>query len=457
MKQPAFQHKKILSVAIGAFLLACVAFPMRALLASYGSAGFSIYNPINGAGGGMSAGGTFRALQSIGQSIVGKSASSHFQVWSGFEYFPTVGTMTLSGSGGTQQASFSWNALPSFNGHNIDHYEFGIGAISGSYVFEPIGIATTFVKTGLSNSTQYYAIIKAVSTSGKTLAFSNEVQATTGASAVTPPDNGNGGGGGGGGGGGAGGGTTNAGGGTVGTGIVVSGMAYPGATVTLMQDGQIVATTVADPGAAFSVTLNSLMATHYDFSVYAQDSKQIKSAAYSFPVTLTDHVMVSVANIFLAPTIGVTNSEVKKGDPIGIFGTTAPNAQITLSVHSPQAFVESIAASASGAWYKQFDTSFLDVGDHVTFSRAVKGAQVTDQSASVPFIVGTQSVVAPGVSSGGYKRSDLNRDGKVDVLDLSILLFYWNKKVLAENRADINGDRAVNAIDLSIMLYDWTG
>jgi hypothetical protein len=38
-----------------------------------------------------------------------------------------------------------------------------------------------------------------------------------------------------------------------------------------------------------------------------------------------------------------------------------------------------------------------------------------------------------------------------------MLLYYWHKKPPATSRADINKDGIVDVIDLSIMLYDWTG
>jgi hypothetical protein len=54
-------------------------------------------------------------------------------------------------------------------------------------------------------------------------------------------------------------------------------------------------------------------------------------------------------------------------------------------------------------------------------------------------------------------RSDLNCDGRVNLTDFSILLFYWNQANPANARADINRSGVVDLTDFSIMLYDWTG
>jgi hypothetical protein len=51
-------------------------------------------------------------------------------------------------------------------------------------------------------------------------------------------------------------------------------------------------------------------------------------------------------------------------------------------------------------------------------------------------------------------RSDLNGDGKVNLVDFSILLSFWGT---SEENPDINGDGIVNLADVSIMLFNWTG
>jgi hypothetical protein len=49
--------------------------------------------------------------------------------------------------------------------------------------------------------------------------------------------------------------------------------------------------------------------------------------------------------------------------------------------------------------------------------------------------------------------ADLNKDGKVNVFDLSILLSHW----LQSGTGDIDGNGTVNVFDLSRLLSSWTG
>ena len=403
---------------------------------------FSIVNPILSSGFAQIKSTNFGLGQSFGQSVIGKSISARFQVWSGFQYYASAKSFVATAQPGDSKITYSWNAPQTFLGATVGSYELGIGTTPGTYVFQNVGSSTTFVKPGLTNGVQYYAIIKALSPGGVVLSFSN-VLITKPVSVVTPPSPGGGGGGGG---------PTNT--GSVGNAaIIIKGIAYPGAQVTILKDGAVQAVTTADMGALFSITINNLVAAQYTFGVYATDSSGRKSSAYSFPMTLTDSVTAEIDNVFLAPTIGVDSSTVKKGDPIGIFGTAAPNAQVNIYVHSAQQFTEQVSASKVGAWFKQFDTSFLELGDHVTFSRQLKGTQVTDVSQSVGFTVG-DTTIKENTTCG---RSDMNCDKKINITDLSMLLFYWHKTPPASSKADINKDKIVDSKDFSILLYDWTG
>jgi hypothetical protein len=54
-------------------------------------------------------------------------------------------------------------------------------------------------------------------------------------------------------------------------------------------------------------------------------------------------------------------------------------------------------------------------------------------------------------------QGDLNGDGRVNILDLSILLSNWNRTTgnLTNPKADLNGDGKVDILDLSILLSRW--
>ncbi|MDP2930289.1 MAG: hypothetical protein Q8N56_01625 [bacterium] len=54
-----------------------------------------------------------------------------------------------------------------------------------------------------------------------------------------------------------------------------------------------------------------------------------------------------------------------------------------------------------------------------------------------------------------FRPGDINEDGKVDLIDFSILLY--NYGIPINKKADLNNDGVVDLVDFSIMLYWWTG
>ena len=59
-----------------------------------------------------------------------------------------------------------------------------------------------------------------------------------------------------------------------------------------------------------------------------------------------------------------------------------------------------------------------------------------------------------------YVTGDINKDGVVNVQDLSILISSYNKDgkkcELKGYKCDLNNDKKINIIDLSILISNWT-
>lgn len=243
------------------------------------------------------------------------------------------------------------------------------------------------------------------------------------------------------------------------TNVVFSGRAYPLSKVSILKDGQLAVTTIAGPDSNFTATLSGLSRGSYNFSVYGESNTGVRSTPFTFPIFITSGVTTKIGGIFIAPAISVGKSEVKRGDPISIFGQSAPLAEITISVNSPQEFFIKRPADANGIYFLNFDTSVLDMGDHHTKSRATIGNDVSPFGAAVGFLVGTKNVLA--ATNGCPTKGDLNGDCKVSLIDFSIAAF-WYRKPLSTSFAileaqHLNGDGQVTLVDFSIMAFNWTG
>lgn len=406
------------------------------------SASFRVLDPIVNAGGyGTSS--SFKLYGVISQISTGTSTASSFGNNAGFLSFPIASAPVVTPTAGSGQISLAWTASTGFLGWTTSGYSVWKSAISGGPYTSVSGSATSpTTVAGLTNSVTYYFVVVAKDTLGNPIATSTEVSATP-VTPVTPPSSGGGGGGGG----------SSGNNDTTGTGVVFSGRAYPGNEVTLLKDAQVVATAIADSNANFRFLLGQMVTGNYIFSLYSEDDQGLRSSLLSFPVSVTQGAVATIGDIFIAPTIAVDKSEVKQGDNIAIFGKSTPLSNITIQVNSTDEFFSTTTADKGGVYLSNFDTTPLEPGKHTTKSKAALAGKISPHSLAASFIVGTKNVA---IKVLGTKKGDLNKDGRVDLVDFSILAF-WYRKTGFPLLFDLNSDGKIDLVDFSIMVYYWTG
>ena len=415
--------------------------PLLARATDYSSANFTVENPVVDSGAPTSSSASFGLGQSLSQIAIGQSASANFQLWSGFQYYFEVKANTLTATAGDAQADLSWTTPTAFLGITVGSYEVGVGTISGSYTFTNVGNVTSFTETGLTNGITYYFRIKALSPAGNFLVFSNEASATPAGAAPTPtPTSGS-----------IGGGVMPA------AALVVSGQAYPGAIVTLVRDSAFRLTGVADSTGHFQIRLSNLSAGNHNFIAYATDAAGLRSANFNFDANLTTSITASRSDLVLSPTLTTDYTIIKQGEALTITGSAAPNAPVNISLTGMSSRNLTAQAVASGQFSYQLDTAGLDLGAYSLQAAYAFGSGWSALSLPVTFSVSDRSVARPVLSCGG--RSDLNCDGAVNLIDFSILLYFWDgaHSLAANPRADIDQSGSVDIVDFSVMLYDWTG
>lgn len=242
--------------------------------------------------------------------------------------------------------------------------------------------------------------------------------------------------------------------------VIFNGRAYPKSAVALLKDAQIAATTIAGADANFQISVSGLSGGNYIFSVYSEDSKGVRSPLLTFPISVTAGATTNVSGIFIVPTIAVDKSEVKRGDNIAIFGQSAPQADMVISINSEEEFFGKIKADANGAYLYNFDISPLEIAQHFTKSKAALNGEISSFSKTVGFLVGAKNVAA-GSSVKCPVKADLNSDCKVNLVDFSIAAYWYKRSLSAAFKQTeverLNGDGKINLIDFSIMAYYWTG
>ena len=133
----------------------------------------------------------------------------------------------------------------------------------------------------------------------------------------------------------------------------------------------------------------------------------------------------------------------------------ALKADVVIQVNSEQEYFVKEVADAAGAYFHNFDTSLLEMGQHSTKSKTALANAVSTFSKTVNFKVGTKTVLADQ-NTACNRRGDLNDDCRVNLVDFSIAAF-WYKKLKPPAKIDVNGDGKVDLTDFSIMAFNWTG
>jgi hypothetical protein len=350
------------------------------------------------------------------------------------------------------QVSLSWtdNSNGTENGFSIQRKT----GVSGTYVV--IGTTATDVASyvdnaAVANTTYFYRV--AAFTGSIYSSYSNEASVTTPSPPPPPPPSNPppSGGGGGGGGGGAPYVPPTA----SQAGASFKGIAYPTSNITLLQNGQFIATTQAGPDAMFEIDLSNISVGTNNFTVYAVDPSGNRSTPQTFQLAATAGATTVVSGIFFPPTISADKTKVKKGNVVTFFGYTVPQATVTVTIHSANPITKSVSSDDGGVWKYQLNTGALAYGDHTASAYATTGSGVTPDSAITTFTVGTEDVAAP-VANTAPAKGDFNGDGKVNLIDFSILA-YWYGRPNPPAEFDLNGDGKINLIDFSTLAYYWTG
>jgi hypothetical protein len=186
---------------------------------------------------------------------------------------------------------------------------------------------------------------------------------------------------------------------------------------------------------------------------WANDDAGTRSVTLNTTFDVTQGAITNITGVLLPPTIRVSNQNVNPRDIVVVSGQSVPDAVIELSINNNE-LVEKTNANANGNWSINLDTAKLKVAEHTLKARSITGTPPLTSESSYSSVL--QLFV--GVDGKVSTPSDLNRDGKVNLVDFSILIFWWGTNAGNSNpSADINGNGKVGIEDFSILLFNWTG
>lgn len=234
--------------------------------------------------------------------------------------------------------------------------------------------------------------------------------------------------------------------------ISISGRAYPGRTINILLDTESVGSVQADSQGRFDFTTDASPGAA-TLGIWANDSSGTRSVTLNSTFDVTQGAITNVNGLVLPPTLRVSNANPNPGDIVTVSGQAIPNAIVELQLGNNERTVRA-SSTGSGAWQLQLDTGTLRVAEYTLRARSIFGSGALATQSS--FSSSVQLFVGVGGRATG--PSDLNRDGKINLTDFSIMIFWWGGNGGNSNpTADINGNGRVGIEDFSILLFNWTG
>lgn len=248
--------------------------------------------------------------------------------------------------------------------------------------------------------------------------------------------------------------------------LVLRGFAAPDSFLTVLRNKTTSVTAHIGKKGTFEVSFASA-ADIYEISLFIEDIEGNLSQSVVLPsIPVFGESITKIENIFIPPTVVLDTPQVEKGQNVRLHGYTVPEASVIVFLE-PSDFLKRDTAKENGRWEVSFNADELAEGEYVIKVKAqlISGlisdfARILDslgRISKVDLRIGKAPPIPPkppepkpGVE---YVVCDLNHDKKVDLIDLSILLYNWG--VPKDPLADLNKDGIVDLIDFSIMMFYW--
>jgi cysteine-rich repeat protein len=233
--------------------------------------------------------------------------------------------------------------------------------------------------------------------------------------------------------------------------ISISGRGYPGRTINVLLDSESVGTVQADSQGRFEFSTEANPGTA-TLGIWANDSSGTRSITLNSTFDVTQGAVTNVNGLILPPTLRLSNANPNPGDTVTLSGQAVPSARIEVSVGTARNLTAS--SSGTGAWQTTLATAGLSAAQYAVRARSVTTSGALSQTSNFSSVVS----MFLGVDGQATAPSDLNRDGKVNLTDFSILIFWWGTTGGDSSpSADINGNGRVGIEDFSILLFNWSG
>lgn len=249
--------------------------------------------------------------------------------------------------------------------------------------------------------------------------------------------------------------------------VIFSGYASPNSQIVVKEDGSVVGTTTSDSGGNWTKTISVAVPSNHTYELYATDTSSLATATISYSLSVAGGTTTSIGNIVMPSTITLNGSTLS--------GKSYPSSSLTLTSNLGDTLT--LTVPTSGIWSLDL-TTWLSGGPHSISAVSSIGSYLSLNSSSVSYTAPTPSpsptqtptpaptnptssspslatptpspTTTPTPKPYPITLYDQNNDGRLSLSELYGVISSWIKRHLP---CDLNRDTRCDLIDLSILLY----
>ncbi|PIP30852.1 hypothetical protein COX25_02510 [bacterium (Candidatus Howlettbacteria) CG23_combo_of_CG06-09_8_20_14_all_37_9] len=237
--------------------------------------------------------------------------------------------------------------------------------------------------------------------------------------------------------------------------LKVTGYAAPGLFMTFSENGTIIGTTTASSVGTFSQIFPGIDPLQHTIIIFGTDSVNRTTSPVTIEVFTRVRELTIVSGVLMPPTVSIDKELIAQGESLTVSGMGVPGHMIIVYTQPVPDESYQVAPELNGAWsYTINDTSSFEIGVHSVWAvdQDIFGGQSL-YSHTLTFRV-TQALPPNPGPPCDISKGDLSCDTLVNIVDFSILLYYWGTN---NSVADISADGNINLIDFSVMMFYWQG
>jgi len=238
------------------------------------------------------------------------------------------------------------------------------------------------------------------------------------------------------------------------TAVRFSGEAYPGATVSILKEGNLATAVLADSLGKFSATLEEKYDSTILYTLFAHDIAGEKSVLINYPIAVYSGFLTHLSGIRFAPTILSDLAQAKREEYLTLHGYSLPGKNLETVVSGEDEAQKKTFTLSSGqdGYYKiVLPLQGFPKGEYTAHVNYLADARI---SKLLKFSIGDVNI--PSLELIKNIPGDCNADNVINLVDFSVLAFWYGKEN-PPRCVDTNNDGIINLVDFSILAFWWTG